>query len=143
MKGRTPRILVIEDSRGDVLLFEQALKSNKWHVELSVARDGVEAMACLLRTGKYAEAPTPDLILLDINLPKKDGLEVLAEVKGDLKLRRLPVVVMTTSSGPRDIGRACDLHANLCVTKPLEFQQFCRVIRFIEEWLELADLPCD
>ena len=138
MKTRIPRILVVEDNKTDLLLFEQALAANEWRVKLSIARDGEEAMDRLVLDGNHAEAP--DVILLDINLPKRNGIEVLAEIKSDSRLRRIPVIVMTTSAGPREISRVYDLHANLCMTKPLEFEHFCRAIRFVEQWLELAEL---
>ncbi|HUU31511.1 MAG TPA: response regulator [Phycisphaerae bacterium] len=139
-----PRIhvLLVEDNPGDVRLTTEALREGKIPHHLHVVSDGVEAMAFLRREGPYADAPRPDLILLDLNLPKKDGREVLAEIKADENLKRIPVVVLTTSQAEEDILRTYELHANCYVTKPVDLQQFIAVIRAIEEyWLATARLP--
>ncbi|HEY1267644.1 MAG TPA: response regulator [Candidatus Binatia bacterium] len=136
------KILLVEDNPGDVRLTMEALKEGKILNEISVAEDGVEAIAYLRRVGKYAEAPRPDLILLDLNLPKKDGREVLEEIKGDTDLKKIPVVVLTTSAAERDILRAYDLHANCYITKPVDLEQFIRVVQSIEDfWLTIVKLP--
>jgi CheY-like chemotaxis protein len=136
------KILLVEDNPGDVRLTMEALKEGKILNEISVAEDGVEAIAYLRRVGKYVEAPRPDLILLDLNLPKKDGREVLEEIKGDTDLKKIPVVVLTTSAAERDILRAYDLHANCYITKPVDLEQFIRVVQSIEDfWLTIVKLP--
>ena len=141
--GRPVEILLVEDNPGDVRLTREALKEAKVHNSLSVAGDGVEAMAFLHRQGSYATAPRPDIVLLDLNLPKKDGREVLAEVKADPDLRRIPVVILTTSKAEEDILKTYDLHANCFVTKPVDFDQFIKVIQSIEGfWLTIVQLPC-
>ena len=135
-------ILLVEDNPGDVRLTREALKEGKMLNDLSVAADGVEAMEFLRRQGKHANAPRPDLILLDLNLPRKDGREVLAEIKGDKDLRRIPVVVLTTSKDELDILRTYDLHVNCYITKPVELDQFIDVVRKIEGfWLTIVKLP--
>jgi len=135
-------ILLVEDNPGDVRLTKEALKDNKVRNNLTVMEDGVEAMAFLRREGRYTGAPRPDLILLDLNLPKKDGREVLSEIKADERLRRIPVVVLTTSKAEEDILRAYDLNANCYITKPVDFDQFIRVVRTIEDfWLAMVKLP--
>ena len=135
-------ILLIEDSPGDVRLTMEALKEAKVLNNLSVVGDGTEAMAFLKREGAHAKAPRPDVILLDLNLPKKDGREVLAEIKADPNLRRIPVVVLTTSRDEEDIFRAYDLHANCYITKPVDFKQFLGVVQSIEDfWLTVVKLP--
>jgi len=132
-------ILLVEDNPGDVRLTREALKENKLLNHLLVAQDGVEAMALLRREGKYADAPRPDLILLDLNLPKKDGREVLAEIKSDESLKRIPVVVLTCSQAEADIVRSYDLHANCYVTKPPDLVRFMNVIKSIDEfWLAIV-----
>lgn len=136
------KILLVEDNPGDVRLTMEALKEGKILNEISVAEDGVEAIAYLRRTGKYLQAPRPDLILLDLNLPKKDGREVLEEIKGDADLKKIPVVVLTTSAAERDILHAYDLHANCYITKPVVLEQFIRVVQSIEDfWLTIVKLP--
>ncbi len=136
------RILLVEDNPGDVRLTMEALKEGKILNEISVVEDGVEAIAFLRRAGKYAEAPKPDLILLDLNLPKKDGREVLEEIKADGDLKKIPVVVLTTSAAERDILRAYNLHANCYITKPVDLEQFIRVVQSIEDfWLSIVKLP--
>ena len=140
--GRPIEILLVEDNPGDVRLTIEALKDGKVSNRLHVAKDGVEAMAFLRQEGEYAEAPRPDVILLDLNLPKKDGREVLEEIKADEHLRRIPVVVLTTSSSEQDILRTYDLHANCYVTKPVDLEQFMQVVRGIEDfWLSIVKLP--
>jgi CheY-like chemotaxis protein len=135
-------ILLVEDNPGDVRLTIEALKDGKVRNRLSVAPDGVEAMAFLRQEGKHAGAPRPDLILLDLNLPKKDGREVLAEIKADERLRQIPVVVLTTSSSEQDILHSYDLHANCYITKPVNLDQFIDVVRGIENfWLTVVRLP--
>jgi CheY-like chemotaxis protein len=120
----------------------EALKEGKVSNRLSVAYDGVEALAFLRREGKYAEAPRPDLILLDLNLPRKDGREVLAEIKKDESLRRIPVVVLTTSKAEEDVLRSYDLHASCYITKPVDLDQFINVVKSIDDfWLSVVKLP--
>jgi two-component system, chemotaxis family, response regulator Rcp1 len=108
---------------------------------LKVAQDGEEAVDYLRRRGRFADAVRPDMVLTDMNLPKVDGLQILAEIKTDTDLRRIPTVMLTTSASPRDIVKAYDLHANLCMTKPPEFDRFCETVRFIQQWLTLAEIP--
>jgi CheY-like chemotaxis protein len=140
--GRPVEVLLVEDSEGDVRLTREALKEAKVHNNLSVVKDGVEAMAFLRREGKYSAAPRPDLVLLDLNMPRKDGRAVLAEVKADPELRRIPVVILTTSKAEEDILRSYDLHANSYVTKPVDFEQFMNVVRSIEDfWLTVVKYP--
>jgi len=135
-------ILLVEDNPGDVRLTMEALKDSKMHNNLNVTSDGVEALAFLRREGKFAHAPRPDLILLDLNLPKKDGREVLAEIKADKDLKRIPVVVLTTSQAEEDILRMYNLYANCFVTKPVDLDQFIKVVQSIEEfWLTIVRLP--
>lgn len=135
-------ILLVEDSPSDTELTIEALKEAKIANSLSHVEDGVEAMEFLRRTNTYADAPTPDLILLDLNLPRKDGREVLLELKGDPELRVIPVVVLTTSKAEQDIIRAYELQANCYITKPVDFEQFVNVVRSIEHfWLEVVTLP--
>jgi CheY-like chemotaxis protein len=140
--GRAVEVLLIEDNPGDVRLTQEALKEAKVHNNLSVVNDGLDAMSFLRREGRFAQAPRPDLVLLDLNMPRKDGREVLAEVKADPDLRRIPVVVLTTSKAEEDILRSYDLHANSYVTKPVDFEQFMKVVRSIEEfWLSVVKFP--
>lgn len=140
--GDPIEILVVEDNPGDVRLLVEALKDGKVLNHLTVARDGVEAMACLRQEGGYAATPRPDLIVLDLNLPKKDGREVLAAVKADDKLRRIPVVVLTSSQAEEDILRSYNLNANCYISKPVDLEQFIRVVRSIETfWLTIVKLP--
>jgi chemotaxis family two-component system response regulator Rcp1 len=140
--GRPVEILLVEDNPGDVRLTRESLKDSKLLNHISVVSDGEEAMAFLRREGKYVEATRPDLILLDLNLPKKDGREVLAEIKTDEQLRRIPVVVLTTSSAEQDILKTYDLHANCYITKPVNLDQFSAVVRAIEEfWFTIVKLP--
>jgi CheY-like chemotaxis protein len=135
-------ILLVEDNPGDVRLTQEALKENKLHNNLHVTRNGVEAMAFLRQEGKYAEAPRPGLVLLDLNLPRKDGREVLAEIKSDETLRRIPVVILTTSQAEEDILKTYDLHANCYITKPVDLDRFIKVIQSIKDfWLAIVKLP--
>lgn len=142
MTCRPIEILVVEDSPGDARLVEEAFKEGKVYNRLHVVTDGVQAMQFLRREGAYDSVPRPDLILLDLNLPKKDGREVLAEIKADATLRRIPVVILTTSQAEEDILRTYDLHANSYITKPVDVDQFFRAIRLIEDyWLTVVALP--
>jgi chemotaxis family two-component system response regulator Rcp1 len=135
-------ILLVEDNPADVRLAQEAFKDAKVHNVLYTVGDGVEAMAFLRREGKYADAPRPDLILLDLNLPKKDGREVLAEIKIDEHLKLIPVVILTVSKAEEDILKTYNLHANCYITKPIDFEQFMRVVKGIEEfWLTIVKLP--
>ena len=142
LSGGAVDILLVEDNRGDVLLTEKALQDAKVRNNLYVARNGVDALRFLHKEGEHAGAPRPDLILLDLNLPMKDGREVLAEIKGDPGLKRIPVVILTTSRAEEDILKAYDLNANCYVTKPVNFEQFMHVVRSIEcFWLSIVKLP--
>jgi CheY-like chemotaxis protein len=135
-------ILLVEDNPGDVELTREALLESKIHMHLNVVPDGVEALAFLRRAGQYAHAPRPDLILLDLNLPKKDGRTVLGEIKQDRSLRNIPVVILTSSQAEQDIVRAYDLHANCYVTKPVDLDQFISIVQSIEQfWLTVVKLP--
>jgi chemotaxis family two-component system response regulator Rcp1 len=139
---RSIDILLVEDSPADVRLTREALKEAKVLNALHVVQDGMAALAFLRKQGQYAGSPHPDLILLDLNLPKKDGREVLAEIKQDEDLKRIPVVVLTTSRAEEDVVRSYNLHANAYVTKPVDLKQFLEVIRTIEEfWLAVVTLP--
>jgi CheY-like chemotaxis protein len=141
-RGSPVEILLVEDNPGDVRLTEEALKESKVLNNLYVATDGVDAMDFLHCEGKYSDAPHPDLILLDLNLPKKDGREILEEIKADDKLKRIPVVVLTTSKAEEDILRMYDQHANCYITKPIDFEQFIEVVQSIENfWLTIVKLP--
>lgn len=142
--GRPIEILLVEDNPGDVRLTVEALKDVKVYNKLHVAKDGMEAMAFLHREGKYADVPHPDLILLDLNLPKKDGHEVLAEIKEDPTLKRIPVVVLTGSKAGEDILKTYNLHANCYISKPIDPEQFIRVVKSIEGfWLTIVKLPLE
>jgi len=135
-------ILLVEDNPGDLDLMMEALEENKLFINLTVAIDGEEAMSMLHHQGDHINAPTPDLILLDLNLPKKDGREVLAEIKAHEQLRRIPVVVLTTSSAESDILLAYGLNANCYITKPVGLQQFLEVVKSINSfWLTVVKLP--
>ena len=139
---RPIEILLVEDSPSDAEFTVEALKEAKVRNHLSLVEDGVQAMEFLRRQGKYAQAPRPDLIMLDLNLPRKDGREVLAEMKADNNLKMIPVVVLTTSRAEQDVLRAYELHANCYITKPVDFQQFLNVVRSIESfWLFVVTLP--
>jgi len=135
-------ILLAEDSESDAMLTREALREGKVLNRLHVVYDGVEAMQFLRREPPFEDAPTPDLVLLDIHMPRKDGVEVLREVKADPRLKRIPVVVLTTSDDPEEVQRAYDIHANCYITKPVDLDQFLHVIRQIESfWLEVVTLP--
>ena len=135
-------LLLVEDNPGDARLTVEALKEGKVYNKLHVAEDGVEAMAFLRREGKYAAAPRPDIILLDLNLPKKDGREVLQEVKASQDLKSIPVVILTTSKDEEDIIKTYDYHANCYITKPVDLEQFIKVVKSIEDfWLTIVKLP--
>jgi chemotaxis family two-component system response regulator Rcp1 len=141
-ESRPIEILLVEDNAGDVRLVKEALEENKFLNNLHMARDGVEAMKFLHKEGEYANAVRPDLILLDLNLPKKDGREVLAEVKVDEDLKRIPVVIMTISKAEEDILKTYNLHANCYITKPIDLDQFIKVVRSVESfWLTIVKLP--
>ena len=141
-EGKPIEILLVEDNPGDVRLAQEAFKESKVRNALFVIEDGVEAMAFLRREGKYAQAPRPDLILLDLNLPRKDGREVLAEIKADDDLKRIPVVMLTISKAEEDILRAYNLHVNCYITKPIDLDQFMEVVKTIEDfWLTIVKLP--
>ena len=140
--GKPIEILLIEDEPGDAYLTTEALKAAKILNRVHLAEDGIEAMAFLHRQGAHAEAPRPDLIMLDLNLPRKDGREVLAELKNDPCLSSIPVVVLTTSSADEDILRSYRLHANCYITKPVDLDQFMAVIQATQEfWLTVVKLP--
>lgn len=140
--GRPINILLVEDNPGDARLTKEALRDAKVRNELSVVVDGVEAMAFLRRENGYASAPRPDLILLDLNLPRKDGRQVLEEIKQDKDLQRIPIAVLTTSQAEKDILTSYNLHANCYITKPVDLDEFMRVVKGIEEfWLSIVKLP--
>jgi CheY-like chemotaxis protein len=140
--SRPIEILLVEDSEADALLTQEALAEAKVANRLSLVRDGEAALAFLRREGCYAHAARPDLILLDLNLPRKDGREVLGEVKADEELKRIPVVVLTTSEARADILGAYDLHANCYISKPVDFERFLAVVESIEHfWLTVVMLP--
>lgn len=135
-------ILLVEDNPGDVRLTREALKEGKVYSNLHTVKDGVEAMQFLRRQGKYSSVPRPDIILLDLNLPKKDGREVLQEIKTDDALKRIPVVVLTTSKAEEDVLRTYNLHANCYVTKPVDLEKFMVVVKTIDVfWLTVVTLP--
>lgn len=135
-------ILLVEDSPGDARLAKEALKDGKVQNNLHHVIDGVEAMRFLRRKEEYSDAPLPDLILLDLNMPKKDGREVLAEIKEDHELRHIPTVVLTTSEAERDLAKSYELHANAYVVKPVDFDRFVKVIQAIEDfWFTIVKLP--
>ncbi len=139
---RPIEVLLVEDNPGDVRLMQEALKDSKVHNNLHVVYDGDEAMSFLRREGKYSGAPEPNLIMLDLNLPGKDGREVLDEIKNDPALKRIPVVVVTTSSAEEDILKSYNLHANCFVTKPVNIEQFIKVVHAIEDfWFTIVKLP--
>ena len=142
MNVKPIELLLVEDSEPDVRLTIEALREAKVKNRLWVVEDGVEALAFLRREGRHADAPRPDLILLDLNLPRKDGRQVLKEVKSDDSLKRIPVVVLTTSKSEEDVLRAYNLHANCYITKPVDFARFMDVVKSIENfWLTVVRLP--
>jgi chemotaxis family two-component system response regulator Rcp1 len=136
------QILLVEDNPGDVRLTREALKEAKFRNKVQVVGDGVEALAYLRQEGQYGGAVRPHLIMLDLNLPRMDGREVLAAIKKDADLRRIPVVVLSSSEAESDIARAYELHANAYVTKPVDIDHFLQVVKAIEEfWVEIVKLP--
>jgi two-component system, chemotaxis family, response regulator Rcp1 len=140
--GEPIEVLLVEDSPGDVRLTKEALKDAKVQINLHIARDGSEAMAFLKNEGEYARVPRPDLILLDLNLPKKDGREVLKEIKESPALKSIPVVILTTSASDADILRSYLLHANCYITKPVDLKGFLTVVKSIDNfWLSVVKLP--
>lgn len=144
MPSRPIEVLLVEDNPGDVRLTREALREGKVRNNLYVAEDGIEALAFLRREGAHTEAVRPDLILLDLNLPRMDGREVLEVIKGDPSLRNIPVVVLTSSEAEQDIVRAYDLHANCYVTKPVDLDQFITVVKSIESfWFTIVKLPAE
>jgi two-component system, chemotaxis family, response regulator Rcp1 len=141
-RGEPVEILLVEDNPGDVRLTKEALREGKVYNNLHWAKDGVEALEFLRREGKHAKAPRPDIILLDLNLPKKDGREVLEIIKGDEQLKYIPVVVLTTSKAEEDVVKSYALHANCYVTKPVDLEKFIVVVRSIDIfWLTVVTLP--
>ena|SRR5579859_5884553 len=142
VNSRSIEILLVEDNPGDARLTLEAFKEGRVLNNITVIRDGVEALAYLRREGKYANAPVPDLVLLDLNLPKKDGRQVLEEIKTDEKLKRMPVIVLSTSASHEDVARSYGSHANCYITKPVDLDQFLHVVQSIESfWLSLVKLP--
>lgn len=140
--GRPIDILLVEDNPGDVRLTKEALHAGKVYSNLHWARDGADALEFLRRQGKHASAPRPDIILLDLNLPKKDGREVLSTIKSDDAFKLIPVVILTTSSAEEDVLRSYELHANCYVTKPVDLDKFLQVIKSIDQfWLTIVTLP--
>ena len=135
-------ILLVEDNAADVRLTQEVLTDSKIRNNITVATDGAEALSCLRQQGKFKGAPRPDLILLDLNLPVKDGREVLAQIKNDPELKAIPVVILTTSKAEEDIVRTYNLHANCYITKPVDLEQFVTVVNYIEDfWLAIVKLP--
>ena len=140
--GKPVQMLLVEDNPGDVRLMKETIQDAKIVVNLHTVGDGVEAMAFLRHEGKYTSAPRPDLILLDLNLPKKDGREVLAEIKQDPDLKRIPVVILTISNAEEDILKTYNLYANAYVTKPLNLEQFAKITKAIKDfWFTVVKLP--
>jgi CheY-like chemotaxis protein len=140
--ARPIEVLLVEDDPGDVLMTREAFEDNKVHNNIQVVSNGVDAVAFLRREGEYADAPTPDLVLLDLNLPRMDGREVLAVIKNDPVLQSIPVVVLTTSEAEEDVLRSYQLHANAYVTKPVDFEAFIKVVRQIDDFfLTVVRLP--
>jgi CheY-like chemotaxis protein len=142
--GESPpvEILLVEDNPGDYRLTQEALREGKVYNNLHWVQDGVEALEFLRQRGRYGDVPRPDIVLLDLNLPKKDGREVLSEIKSDESLRAIPVVILTTSQAEEDVLRSYDLHANCYVTKPVDLEKFITVVQSIDRfWLTIATLP--
>lgn len=135
-------ILLVEDNAGDAKLTIEAFKESKISNKITVVQDGIEAMDYLFKKGKYSDATTPDIILLDLNLPKKDGREVLEEIKTNDTLKKTPVIILTTSKAEEDIAKSYDLHANCYILKPFDFEKFLSVVKSIEDfWLTVVKLP--
>ena len=142
MSMQIANILMVEDNIGDVRLTQETIKRSKLRVELNVVMDGVEAILYLRKEGKYKNAVRPDIILLDLNLPKKDGREVLAEIKSDPELKVIPVVILTSSEADEDILKSYSLHANCYISKPVDFSQFTKVVNTLENfWFTIVKLP--
>lgn len=142
LQGKPIEILLVEDNPGDIRLTQEALKDGKVLNNLYVVEDGVAAMAFLCHEEPYRDAVRPDIILLDLNLPKKDGREVLEEIKSDPQLRRIPVIILTTSEADKDVLKAYNLHANSYITKPIDLDQFVRIMKTVENfWLTIVTLP--
>jgi CheY-like chemotaxis protein len=140
--GTPIEVLLVEDDPGDIVLIQEAFEFNKVHNNLNIVHDGEQAIAFLRREGEYADATRPDLVLLDLNLPRKDGREVLQEVKSDEDLRTIPIVVLTTSEAEEDVLRSYQLHANAYVTKPVDFDRFVSIVRQIDEFfVSVVRLP--
>jgi CheY-like chemotaxis protein len=142
LPGQPIEVLLVEDDPGDVLLIREAFEFNKVHNNLNVVSDGEQALTYLRREGEWSEAMRPDLVLLDLNLPRKDGREVLAEAKGDPSLRAIPIVVLTTSEAEEDVLKSYELHANAYVTKPVDFERFVSIVRQIDDFfVSVVRLP--
>jgi CheY-like chemotaxis protein len=142
LPARLIDILLVDDDEGDIVLAKRALENGKIYNSMHVAKDGVEAMEFLNHIGRHASAPRPDLILLDLNMPRKDGREVLCDIKRDPHLRSIPVVVLTTSDSELDIANMYDLHANCYVTKPVDLAQFTKIVKEIKQfWFSVVKLP--
>jgi two-component system, chemotaxis family, response regulator Rcp1 len=142
--GRPIEILIVEDNPADVRLAQEVLRDSRMRNRINAVKDGMEALAFLHREGRYAGAPRPDLILLDLNLPRKDGREVLASIKTEQSLRRIPVVILTTSQDERDVLGAYDSYANCYIVKPIDLEQFTVIVRLIENfWFQIVRLPPD
>ena len=141
-ESKTVQILIVEDNAADLMIMREALEDTRFSVKVHETRNGEEAMKFLRRIGDYSSAPHPDLILLDLNMPRKNGHEVLEEIKMDRMLMRIPVIVLTTSEAEEDVSRAYREHANCYIRKPVDFHAFCDVMRQIEVfWMEIASLP--
>ncbi len=139
-----PRILLVEDNPGDIRLTQEALKESKMDINLDVVTDGEQAIDFLMKRNKFSEVARPNIVLLDLNLPKKNGIEVLKEIKADDSLKRIPVIVLTTSDADHDIVKAYSLHANCYILKPVDFDDFTKVIQLIELfWFNTAKLSND
>jgi two-component system response regulator len=137
-----PRVLLVEDNPGDIRLTQEALKESKMDVHLDVVSDGEQAIEFLMKRGKYIDAVRPHIVLLDLNLPKKNGIEVLKEVKAHESLKKIPVIVLTTSDADHDISKAYSLHANCYILKPVDFDDFAKAVRLIETyWFNSVQLP--
>ncbi len=144
MNTQPIEILLVEDNAGDVLLTQEALNEGKINNNLHVVMDGEEALEFLKKEGQYESAVTPDLILLDLNLPKKDGREVLKEIKASSTLKHIPVIILTTSNSQYDINNTYKLHANCYITKPVDFNQFVNIVKYIEQfWMKVVKLPSE
>jgi CheY-like chemotaxis protein len=139
-----PRILLVEDNPGDIRLTQEAFKESSLDIQMDVVTDGEMALDFLFKKGRFADSPKPDIVLLDLNLPKKNGIEVLKEVKADQALKKTPVIVLTTSDADHDISKAYSLHANCYILKPVDFDDFARVIKLIEAfWFNTVQLNND